>query len=825
VRKFLGLQRKFALIAATFAFALCIIACGGVLLEVVQKSASAHADVESRLLQAMSQYEPLFLALIAASVLIGGAVYSILILCVGRSIQGLVLTLQKLRETGEGQMHMDAWDASEFEELPAEIKGLLTDREKSEFSLRAFKMDFERHLAERTRGLEASLSQAHEDTRRAEEASRSKSDFLANMSHEIRTPLNGVLGMADLLQHSATLDERQRRFAVVIHQSGKALLQLINDLLDFSKIEAGKLDLTRERVCLRELIEDALEIFAERAQSKGLELIGDIPDDLDTTVFADGLRLRQVILNLLGNAVKFTEQGDITASLRSEPGIESSAFRIEISDTGIGIAEADQVGIFDAFVQAGPTLAQRQGGTGLGLAISKQLVTLMGGELTVSSVLGKGSTFTVSVALAVDRTAARPKSNSRLVATRALIIEKSPGARRMLRQYLKSWGAQTTEISSAGDALARLRNTFAGEFDVIILDAHLPGAAAVTLTPEIRKITEFREIPILIMHTGPNGMPEEGRQLKGPIAWESKPIRRFQLHNALERLLGLGTSAVPGSPPAKTPAPFTRALSLRRVLVVEDNPVNREVARAMLQSLNVEACTVDDGRTALELLAKETFDVVLMDCQMDGLDGYETTRRFREWESEGQMSRTPIIALTANALGGDAERCLAAGMDQYMSKPFTIEELHDALAFWPTVSQKSSRPTTSASEVLDSRTLARIRDLSSTGARDLMNRLIAFYESNSRLMIEKLQQAVLDGDHKEVGRAAHALKSGSANVGALSLAATCEALERAARDTAAGQIRRGVHNLLLEHEQVMRALHDHAPDVAPAMTKRELANA
>jgi CheY-like chemotaxis protein/HPt (histidine-containing phosphotransfer) domain-containing protein/anti-sigma regulatory factor (Ser/Thr protein kinase) len=586
-------------------------------------------------------------------------------------------------------------------------------------------------------------------------------------------------------------------------------MQLINDLLDFSKIEAGKLELAKVRFSIRDMVEDSLEIFAERAQSKNLELISDISDDLDTTVFADSLRLRQVVLNLVGNAVKFTDRGDITVRVHCDPGIESSVFHFAVADTGIGIAAADQQDIFDAFVQADASPSRRYGGTGLGLAISRQLVTHMGGTLTVSSTEGEGSTFTMSVPLAVDRTAPRPKSNSKLVATRALIIEKSATARRMLRQHLRSWGAQTTELESADSALEKLRNAFSGEFDIILLDARLPDKDAFFLVPAIRAIPEFAETPIVIMHTGSNGPPPEAQNLKGTIGWQSKPIRGFQLRATMEQLLGLGADNVKRAAVTQGNAATLNQLGALRVLVVEDNSVNREVALATLLSLGVEVHTANGGQEALSLLARESFDAVLMDCQMPDLDGYETTKRFREWEAENARNRTPVIALTANALQGDEERCLAAGMDQYVGKPFTREELREALAFWPKAADRVVQHAEETGEVLDARTLNRIRELSSTGSRDLMSRIVSFYESNSRLLVGKLAVAVEAAEFKEVIRFAHALKSSSANVGALTLSRTSAALEVAARDAELGLAHRTLHRLLVEHEQVLRALHDH----------------
>jgi len=735
----------------------------------------------------------------------------------------LIGDLRAMRTSGDFSSRPAQPRNDELGALLGEINALLGEHEGSERSLRAYKTEFERRVLERTRQLDQAVSEAREATKRAEEASRAKGDFLAHMSHEIRTPLNGVLGMAELLQHSPTLDERQRRYAVVIHQSGKALLQLINDILDFSKIEAGKLELTKERFCVREMVEDALEILAERAQSKGLELICDIPVEFDTMVYGDGPRLRQIIINLVSNAVKFTETGDVTISVKAEPGIETTLFSFEVTDTGIGIDAANCAAIFDAFVQADASTSRRYGGTGLGLAISKQLIELMGGTIGVRSTLGMGSTFHFSLPLAVDRTAKREKASSMLATTRVLIVEKNDAARRMLKQHLKSWGAVVTELSSAEEALRRLRKAFSGEFEVLLIDARLPGTTPTETVAAVRDTAEFADTPILMMHTGSGEPPAESRDMQGPLAWQSKPIRRSQLQSALERLVGRSPRKVTEPRRTAARAAGSSAAALpgsrpRHVLLVEDNPVNREVARAMLQTLEVQVHTACNGKEALEKLAAARYDVVLMDCQMPDIDGYETTRRYREWERLQGRPRTPVVALTANALKGDAEKCLAAGMDHYVSKPFTIAQLYTVLETCAHAATESSGEPTA--QVLDAKTLGRIQDLSAGGASDLFARLAGLYEVSSSELVETLRRAAASDDLGAMSRAAHALKSSSANVGATTLTATCHEVERAARENRTEAAKALVKRLIGEHREVLRALKQHRSDTgrAPVLT-------
>jgi len=767
-----------------------------------------EADLSGDIDAAVSGCRGFLLGCSAIAVLLATAMVWLLEGQLRKPLLGLIEDLRTMRASGDFSRRPPRLRHDEFGTLLEEINALLGEHEGSERSLRAYKTEFERRVLDRTRQLDQAVAEAREATKRAEEASRAKGDFLAHMSHEIRTPLNGVLGMAELLQHSPTLDERQRRYAVVIHQSGKALLQLINDILDFSKIEAGKLELTKERFCIRQMVEDALEILAERAQSKGLELICDIPLELDTMVYGDALRLRQIIINLVSNAVKFTETGDVTVSVKVEPGIETALFGFEIADTGIGIDAANCAAIFDAFVQADASTSRRYGGTGLGLAISKQLVELMGGTIGVRSTLGMGSTFHFSLPLAVDRTAKRAKVSSMLATTRVLIVEKNDAARRILKQHLTSWGAVVAELSSAEDALERLRHALSGEFEALLIDARLPGTTPSETVAAVRDIAEFADTPILMMHTGSGEPPPESRDMKGPLAWQSKPIRRSQLQSTLEHLVGRSQRKV--TEPRRTAAGAAGSSAAlpgsrpRRVLLVEDNPVNREVARAMLQTLEVQVHTACNGKEALEKLAGARYDAVLMDCQMPDIDGYETTRRYREWELLQGRSRTPVVALTANALRGDAEKCLAAGMDHYVSKPFTIEQLHTVLetcGHAPT--EGSAEP---AAEVLDAKTLSRIQDLSAGGSSDLFARLAGLYEVSSSELVATLHRAAASDDLAAMSRAAHALKSSSANVGATTLTATCGEVERAARESRTEAAKGLVKRLIGEHREVLRAL-------------------
>jgi signal transduction histidine kinase/DNA-binding response OmpR family regulator len=700
----------------------------------------------------------------------------------------------------------------EFGRLIDGFNEMVAELERRDRNLRAYERDLEKRVRERTAELDVQVAEAQAAVERAEGASRAKSDFLARMSHEIRTPMNGVLGMAELLRHSPALDDRQRRYAVTIHQSGTALLQIINDILDFSKIEAGKLTIETARFCIRDIVEDAAEILAERAHSKGLELICDIPVQMETRVSGDPLRLRQVVINLVSNAVKFTEQGEIKIKVGSvDAGLHNSSFHFEISDTGIGIKPENCATIFESFAQADISTTRQYGGTGLGLTICKQLVELMGGHIEVASTPGKGSTFTFSVTLQTDHSEPRERRTTVLSSTRMLIVDDNASARAVLRRHLGSWGVTTAEAASAEEALQILDRALGAEFDALLIDGQLGATDGAALAASIRAMPELAHVPILMMNSTLAALPGAGDSRAAGMAWLNKPIRRAQLHATLAGLLTnhvagdrRGADAA-GDGVAVTAAGAPRRSRASKVLLVEDNPVNQEVARAMLLELGIVAVSAWNGEEALERLAAERYQVVLMDCQMPKLDGYAAASRFREWEAENERRRTPIVALTANALSGDAEKCFAAGMDHYLGKPFTIDQLYDVLEQCVAESGELLSPE-QESAVLDQRTLGSIRALHKSGSPDLFARVVDIYTSSSRDLADSLRTAAAVGDGPAMMHAAHQLKSSSAHVGAVLLAELCKELELAA---GGGRIEAAcalIDRILEEHKQVLQAL-------------------
>jgi signal transduction histidine kinase/DNA-binding response OmpR family regulator len=732
-------------------------------------------------------------------------------------VSELLEVTRKVRESKNfairGVTHTD----DEFGALTVGINEMLTELEKRDLNLRVYQNELETRVRERTVRLDAAVMDAQETLERAEAASRAKSEFLARMSHEIRTPMNAVLGMAELLRHATTLDERQRRYADTIHQSGTALLGIINDILDFSKIEAGKLELDIAPFSLREVVEDAVEILAEKAHSKGLELLCDIPPDVETAVCGDGQRLRQIIINLVGNAVKFTERGEVRIVVR-HTGIDRthSTFRFDIVDTGVGIKPENCATIFESFAQEDNSTTRKYGGTGLGLAICKQLVELMGGQIGVTSTPGAGSTFFFTVVLANDPATVRGMRPAVLKRTRILIVDDNAMNREIVGGHLKSWGVTVTEAESGPIALDILGTEDRGDFDALVVDGQMPKMDGFALVKIIRGRTGFADIPILMM-SSISAAPGADDAIDGRRGWLSKPVRRSQLHSCLASLMASKPAPVTGATgtvskrlPVIVQEPREQS-RIRRVLLVEDNPVNQELARAMLTELGVEAVSAWSGEEALVKMAADRYEVVLMDCQMPKLDGYATTRRLREWERRTGRERTPVIAVTANALNGDAARCFEAGMDRYLSKPFTIDQLHRILeSCAPDAESKAGAEADSKADAevaaLDERTLDRIRDLHKRGGPNLLGKMTELYLSSSRRLIDDARKSLASRDAPGVVQAAHALKSSSSSVGATLLAELCDTMEMAGRQAKFDGSESLLEKMVAEHARVVRAL-------------------
>ena len=669
----------------------------------------------------------------------------------------------------------------------------------------------------------------------AEAASRAKSQFLANMSHEIRTPMNGVLGMTELLL-GTPLSDKQRRFAEAVYRSGEGLLAIINDILDFSKIEAGKLELEACDFDLRMLVEDVFELLATRAAEKRVELTHRVGADVPAVVHGDPVRLRQVLTNLVGNAIKFTERGEVVVEVRALPATgggtlpllqalhESAEERtlhrleFEVRDTGIGIRPEVLGRLFTSFMQADQSMSRRYGGTGLGLAISRQLVELMGGSISAESRVGVGSTFRFDVLLAggvVGREAARPPSTE-LAQRRVIVVEDNPTNRGILEQQLRQLGAEIVSAEHGGDALALLRAAArAGQrFDAAVIDMKMPVMDGLTLAREIRHDPALAHLGIVMLTSLAGSGEARHAQEAGVDVRLAKPVRQHELASALAGVIAARQGA------AQPPQP--RVAQGARVLVVEDNPVNQEVARVMLEDLGASVRLAANGRHALDALARDRFDLVLMDCQMPEMDGFEALRHLRAGLPAAAPGRgatgvdVPVVALTANALAGDAERCRAAGFDDYLPKPVRQGQLAEVVArlLASRLRAATALPAAVVSQVdeagevavLDPDVLGGIVEMEQRGAPRLLARLIATYLVSAAKLVDAAEQALLDGNAAALRQAVHTLKSSSANLAATALSTQCAELEALARDGALAQARLQWTAARAEYERVVRAL-------------------
>jgi signal transduction histidine kinase/CheY-like chemotaxis protein/HPt (histidine-containing phosphotransfer) domain-containing protein len=676
--------------------------------------------------------------------------------------------------------------------------------------------------AERTREKEAEISMLQEEIDRhtaleaeltrakqaAESAVMAKGEFLATMSHEIRTPLNGIIPMLDLLSTSKLGLDQQEILKTAI-ASAQQLLRIVDDILDYSKLEADRLELETTGFNLRELLSSVITLMERSAEAKNLRLHLNIDSAVRLPVRGDPVRLRQILSNLVSNAIKFTERGNVSVNIkRMGETATQHLLRFEVQDTGIGIDTATQDKLFQAFSQADASTTRLYGGTGLGLVISQRIVSLMGGKIGVQSHPGQGSTFWFEIPqLKVQGD--MPAQQGDLHGGRVLLITTDARLRMRLTMLLPNWGLRVTSVENTHDALERLRQAHTqGEpwiFSVVLADLASIRSTAVSLARNMERKQQYGDVRLVYMRG------DDVTSLELPVTATLIPrnAEDVDLRAALSAS-GVAWGQQDRHPAPAAQAPKTEPSGKPRILLVEDNPVNLMVAQRLLQVLGAECDTAGNGQAGLEKLDQASYDLVLMDCQMPVLDGYSATRRWRELEQERKATRRlPIVAMTANAMAGDRQKCLDAGMDDYLAKPVTRVELEQCIARWknsampvPEATPSAEQLSTRAPSVLDLRVLNELREV--LGGE--VDKIIAVYLEDAPRLIAQMERAAVNIDPIALRVAAHTLKSSSANVGAMTLSNAARDLEHAARDGTMTQPGPAVARIVTEFAQVRVAL-------------------
>jgi signal transduction histidine kinase/CheY-like chemotaxis protein len=750
-------------------------------------------------------------------------------------IEDLTRVAQSVSLDGDYSVRARASSNDEIGFLIASFNQMLDQIQERDRELARQRETLEAQVSERTQQLTAINHELKQQSEKARAATDAKSQFLANMSHEIRTPMNGVIGMTGLLIQTP-LDLEQRELAMTVMHSAEGLLTIINDILDFSKIEAGRLELETLDFDARVVVEETLDMLAHKAETKGIELACLVHSNVPQLLRGDPGRLRQVLLNLLSNAVKFTDQGEVVLSVTLiEETADSANIRFAVSDTGIGIPPDRMDRLFQSFSQIDSSTTRKFGGTGLGLAISRQLVEIMGGKVEAQSEVGRGSTFSFNVVLLkqTDAEVERALVPEHFRHLNVLIVDDNATNRKLLRYQLRSWGCRYQEADSAQSALECMHAALrAGQhFSCALVDYQMPGMNGEELARAIKADPALARVPLVLL-TSISGLSDTTRMADaGFAAYLTKPLKQSQLFDCIASVV---STTAPESSLLKTKIVTKHSLEqLRergrlRILVAEDNLVNQKVATRTLDKLGFRCEVASNGKEALSALERTRFDLVLMDCQMPEMDGFEATRRVREKE-QGKATHMPIVAMTANAMAGDREQCLAAGMDDYIAKPFNPGELVTVIEKWtlradalvqaakpadePTPDARPAldataapQPAASSRPPLDSQALAALDQMFAGSGRTALMACVQSFLDHTPHLVSTLERALRDGDLPVLERTARAFKTQCRSLGAHDLATLLGDIEHIARDPQAAPPEFLLGRLSGEYARVRQAL-------------------